>query len=263
MTREQLALLQRSAQLCAQYNDLHTQIQALNNKIANVKKQIIDDPHRAGTQAAKAYVEKESPAKPSSFIFAFLAAAVPYIILGGLAELSRIDFLSFLALAVTVGTFILVYIKINKKYKAQVYAQYRAKCIEEYTRQTQDAQDQLAKLQAQLTPLQAQYIQLQHTMNNRTECCVPSQYWAVGVYLCQMVETGQVNTLDQAITCYEGQLRDKQLADMQKAAADAARWNELTAMMNSNVAGELDKKRAAQTRDAIEDMAMIELMDQI
>lgn len=260
MTRERLDLLERSSKLCNQYFSLSNQIHTLEKSIAETNKKIIIDPQQAGETAAKKYAEEKAPVNTSNVLLSLLAAMVPYAVLGGLSELIGSGALSSLALAATIGVFIYTYRKLDKKHKAKVAAEAQSKLVAEYEQRNQTLQAEAEELQANLHLLHSQRSNLEKAMADPSACCVPRKYWPVGSHLCNLLINGQAQSIEQAIAQYEEQCRQQQaLNEQRKAAEDAARWEELTRMMNSDLAGDLAKKRAAQRQEAEDYMAMAQL----
>lgn len=258
MTQQELKQLQHSARLCSARNQLSTQIQDLQKRCDKVKKTIYPDPRRIAKQTAQEYLEKKKPQKLSHLFIALGVAMVPYAVFGILSELLGGMF-GFLALAATVAAFVYVYHRLDKRYQAELLAQYEQHYLSEYQRITAESQTRYDELNAQLAPLRQRYLELERTM--KCSCCIPEQYWQVGALLCQMVETGQANSLENAILLYQQQLRDQQLAQQRQAEADAQRWAQLQTMMNRDLAGQLDQKRRDQFREAADWMILSELLE--
>lgn len=262
---DQAALLRQSSQLCAGYVTLTQQIQAGTAQRDKLKRIIDADPMAKAHRAAKERLEKESPYKTSHVIIAFLAAMVPYALVGILQLLtdSVSNFLSFLGLAATIAVFVFVYQKQNKGYQAQLLETYTAEALAQNQQKARDARQKHAALEAQLQRLQSKLADYQSAMMDPNKCCIPQNYWYHGQAICQLVESGQARTVEEAIRLHQQQLQyQQQLAQQQQAIADAQRWNQLQNMMNSNVAAELDKKRKDQFNDALDWMVLSELIEE-
>lgn len=264
-------LLTRSAQLCDGYTEVNRRIGETKAAIASAKKWLQVDPYRIAIPKAKRYIEYNHFFKFSHVLWAFAAAVIPSTILYIVGARQGRNLFYLLALAAGIAIFVLVYLVQHRKYEAKLYSQRRSDLIQHFELQIQKAKASLEKDTQQLQQLTALKARILQRLQDDRYCCVPQKYWPIGAKLCQMVQSGQASSIQQAIAVYHAPKHRPQKTTVPRpsvprppvttTASDEGNWRKLQEMMEHNIAAELRQTRTEQFLDALVDLAFLEALD--
>lgn len=216
MTSPELSLLQRSANLCTQYNQLLNQIQRVKAEKNSYEQKLPRDPAHAAKAAGNAAVKNRLIPPIWVWCVAMGAFIVPFIICAAIYKIAEINNEYFLLIGECAGfvTFCLALIYFRKVDREKVRKRAEVNYMAEYNQSRQRNQAQCSHLNKQLYTLTQQYRALTNKMQDSNQCCIPASHWYHGQDLYRLVNSKRASTLQEAIAIQS-----------QIEARDAAYWN--------------------------------------
>lgn len=243
MTSQELALLQRSANLCNQRNQLLNRLNSLNAQKNTYAQKLPRDPQTAAKAAGKAAAKDRMIPSLWVWCVAMVAFFIPFIICAVIYKVTHIEDEYFLLIGEGIGfvTFFLALIHYHKVDKQRIRKKTENQYMAEYNQSSRHNQAQYQQLAQQANSLSQQYNALVRKMQDPAQCCIPASHWYHGQELYRLINGNRASTLQEAI-----QLQN------QIEARDAAYWKSVQ-----------DYPRQVEARIALENKEFLDDMEKM
>lgn len=246
MTQQELALLQRSANLCNQRNQLLSSINNLKAQKNTYAQKLPSDPHAAAKAAGKKAVQDRLIPPIWVWCVAMVAFIIPVLVCAFIYKIAQVENEYFLLIGEGIGfvTFFWALIHYRKVDREKNRKRAEDNYIAEYNQYRQRNQAQLSHLAQQVRNLTQQYNILVKKMQDPAQCCIPASHWYHGQELYQLVSSNRASTLQEAIRIQS-----------QIEVRDAAYWKSV-----QDYPRQVEERIARENKQFLDDMEKMALL---